>query len=98
MHLRNKNKQETCKLNGDKLGESLMEKDLGVLVHSNSAQSHAVTAKANKILSYNKWAMDGREVHAQSLSLISESYRYKYTQTDMPHICRSLLCQLLLAL
>ncbi|MEE6520106.1 hypothetical protein FKM82_017892 [Ascaphus truei] len=63
MHLRNKNKQETCKLNGDKLGESLMEKDLGVLVHSNSAQSHAVTAKANKILSYNKWAMDLREVN-----------------------------------
>ncbi|MEE6525865.1 hypothetical protein FKM82_026144 [Ascaphus truei] len=43
-----------------------MEKDLGVLVDcrlSNSAQCHAVVAKANKILSCIKGAMDGREVN-----------------------------------
>ncbi|MEE6522036.1 hypothetical protein FKM82_020430 [Ascaphus truei] len=66
MHLGCKNKKATYKLNGDILGESLMEKDLGVLVDSrlsNSAQCHAVAAKANKILSCIKRAMDGREVN-----------------------------------
>ncbi|MEE6524723.1 hypothetical protein FKM82_024340 [Ascaphus truei] len=66
MHLGNKNKQASYKFNGDKLGESLMEKDLGVLVDSrlsNSAQCHAVAAKANKILTCIKREMDGRKVN-----------------------------------
>ncbi|MEE6484508.1 hypothetical protein FKM82_013893 [Ascaphus truei] len=47
-------------------GDSLMEKDLGVLVGSrlsNNAQSHAVAAKEKKILSCIKRAMDGMEVN-----------------------------------
>lgn len=64
MHLGIKNKKAGYSLGGKPLGESKMEKDLGVLVDdklSNSSQCQAAASKANKILACIKRGINSRD-------------------------------------
>ena len=64
MHLGTKNMHATYTLGGVCLGESVMEKDLGVLVDhrlNNSMQCQAAVSKASKILSCIRKGIDSRD-------------------------------------